>query len=152
MPRRHFGLTSFAALAILFSGTSLRAQGVLHPDSELGPYAYQATLTPAAADQEFGRRVALVGDVALVAGTGTVYVFERDPDTGVWQEVAPLEPDVPVQMFGRALAFEKNTAIVGSLGAAHLFRRTREWPVARGRHVDAKRRAPEFRRQRRPHR
>jgi hypothetical protein len=124
MPRQFVRFGILAALVILFSHDSLHAQAVFHPDSQFGPYALQATLIRSdATDEEFGRRVALVGDVALVAGTGTVYVFERDPATGIWQEVAPLQPDVPIEGFGRALAFEKNTAIVGSLGAAHLFRR-----------------------------
>lgn len=126
MSRHLFGSLAVATVLLCHAGAS-RAQTIFDPPSEPGPYVHQATLTPggAATDDEFGRRVALSGDIALVSGTGLVYVFERDGGSGTWEEVAPLRPEETREGFGRALAIDGNTAIVGSQGAAHVFRRAR---------------------------
>jgi hypothetical protein len=125
MTRRFFRLGSLVAFAIFFPDTSLRAQDVVHPDSEFGPYVHQATLTLSndAKDDAFARRMALVDDLALVSGTRSIYVFERDPDTDTWQEVEPIRPPGEFEDFGQSFAFDRKTVIVGSRGAAHLFRR-----------------------------
>jgi hypothetical protein len=124
MPKWASGLGFLVAVTVLCSHGPLHAQPVFSPDSEFGPYAYQTTFTlNGEADDAFGRIVAISGDVALVAGSGIVYVFERDPQTDVWQQVAPITPTGEVAGFARALAFDRNTTVIGSQGLAHLFRR-----------------------------
>jgi hypothetical protein len=122
--RRIVGIVTL--MCAVFGGTrnAADAQG-LSADSELGPYVHQATLARAGSpDNQFGSRVAIANDTALVAGTNLVYVFERTPGTDTWQEGAPLVPAGQAEGFGRALAFDGQTAIVGARGSAHVFRRT----------------------------
>jgi FG-GAP repeat len=95
-------------------------------DSNLGPYVHQATLVRsdgAAADDSFGRRIAIGGDTALVNGSDRVYVFDRAPGSDEWRESAPITLPNPVDGFPGALDFDGRTAMVGVPGAAHLFHR-----------------------------
>ena len=124
MQRNLLNVVTMVAFLFL-SASSSRAQTIFGPASEFGPYVQQATLTlgAGAADDQFGERAAVSGDLALAGGTGVVYVFERDPLTDTWRQVESIMPVGQVESFGRSLALDGRTAIVGSDGAAHVFRR-----------------------------
>lgn len=123
MLKRLFG-TSMLVTLFLCQAVPSHSQNILDPSSKPGPFVLQATLTSSnPADDEFGRRVALAADVALVSGTGLVYVFERDTTADTWHEAESITPPAGAEDFGRALAIDRSTAIIGSRGASHLFRR-----------------------------
>ena len=105
-----------------------------------------AALTPSTPDPgaQYGRSVAVAGDVVMVGATqddaaatlgGAVYVYERDEGgPGAWGEVQRLIPDDvdELDQFGFDVDIEGDWAIVGSpgdddaggnAGAAYLFRR-----------------------------
>jgi hypothetical protein len=77
----------------------------------------------AAGNDEFGREVAITGDVALIGAPGTgihewgaAYVFVRDAETGIWAEVELLIPSdgSSGQCFGCSIAFAGNWAFIGA--------------------------------------
>ena len=90
----------------------------------------------------FGSAVSIWGDVAMVGAwldddpdpdTGSVYVFQYDPNTGIWEEVQKLIPsDWELSgRFGRSVSFQGDTAVIGSptnhevgfqAGAAYVYR------------------------------
>jgi hypothetical protein len=112
-----------ACVCLFFSGTVAAASDpvILAPESELGPYVVQATLTPGGVtDEAFGNRgFTFVSDTVLVPGTGVVYVFERTPGTDVWQERAPLTPPAAVteDVYG------VDTVLVSGTGVVYIFER-----------------------------
>ena len=81
---------------------------------------------------EFGRSVAIDGDVAVVgaAGGGSVYVFERVES--VWRSEAVLDSEdlASGSHFGVAVTIDGDTIVVGApgrdehAGSAYVFRRT----------------------------
>lgn len=79
------------------------------------------------ANLEFGRAVALRGDIALVGmpaldGVGRVAVFTRGA-TGAWNRTASLSVPGAVD-FGRSMTLRDNIAVIGAAGAAYVFRRS----------------------------
>ena len=85
----------------------------------------QAKLTApdGAADDRFGRGVALSGDTALIsamhqddkgANSGSAYVFTRTDN--IWSHQANLTADdgAPGDLFGWSIAFSKGTALIGA--------------------------------------
>ena len=88
---------------------------------------------------KFGTSVAIWGDVAMVGSyldddpvpdTGSVYVFQYDPDSGIWNEVQKLIPD-EIGRFGRSVSLQGDTALIGTCcdlemgfqaGAAYVYR------------------------------
>ena len=87
-----------------------------------GEWSQAARLGPGAMGDSLGLRVALQGDVALVAaagdsGSGAVRVFRRDP-AGGWGESGLLEASGTRRgdRFGSALAFLDSAAVVGAAG------------------------------------
>ena len=95
----------------------------------------------------FGSAVSIWGDVAMVGAyldddpvpdTGSVYVFQYDPDSGIWNEVQKLIPD-EIGRFGRSVSLQGDTALIGTCcdlemgfqaGAAYVYRfdsDTSEW-------------------------
>jgi choice-of-anchor B domain-containing protein len=87
-----------------------------------GGWSQSARLEAGAVGDSLGLRVALHGDVALVAaagdsGSGEVRVFRRDP-AGGWRESGLLEaPGIERgDRFGSALAFVEENAVVGAAG------------------------------------
>ncbi len=87
----------------------------------------------------FGSAVSIWGDVAMVGSwldddpvpdTGSVYVFQYDPDSGIWNEVQKLIPD-EIGRFGRSVSLQGDTALIGTCcdlemgfqaGAAYVYR------------------------------
>ncbi|MCH8315826.1 MAG: FG-GAP repeat protein [Planctomycetes bacterium] len=87
----------------------------------------------------FGSAVSIWGDVAMVGAyldddpvpdTGSVYVFQYDPDSGIWNEVQKLIPD-EIGRFGRSVSLQGDTALIGTCcdlemgfqaGAAYVYR------------------------------
>ena len=90
----------------------------------------------------FGSAVSIWGDVAMVGSwldddpdpdTGSVYVFQYDPDSGIWNEVQKLIPlDWELSgRFGRSVSLQGDTVVIGSPtnhemgfqgGAAYVYR------------------------------
>ncbi|MGH7572241.1 MAG: choice-of-anchor B family protein, partial [Gemmatimonadota bacterium] len=88
-----------------------------------GGWSQTAKLEGRAVGDSLGLKVALHGDVALVAaagdsGAGEVRVFRRNP-AGVWEEAEALEAAEiqPGDGFGSALAFLEGAAVVGAAGS-----------------------------------
>ena len=87
----------------------------------------------------FGSAVSIWGDVAMVGSwldddpdpdTGSVYVFQYDPDSGIWNEVQKLIP-LEIGRFGRSVSLQGDTALIGACcdlemgfqaGAAYVYR------------------------------
>lgn len=91
-----------------------------------GTWTFEATLVAAdgAADDEFGRSVAIRGDTALVGAwlsgifdTGAVYVYRRQA-SGSWLQVQKLAPPgiASGDQVGTTIAFDGERAIVGAWG------------------------------------
>jgi hypothetical protein len=87
----------------------------------------QAKLTApdGAADDRFGRSVAISGDTALIsamhqddkgANSGSAYIFSRT--AGIWSHQANLTADdgAPGDLFGWSAALSNNTALIGATG------------------------------------
>lgn len=97
--------------------------------SASGTWQQEARLTAMdlTAGDEFGRRVDISGDRAIVGARfhnsdlGAAYIFERNPATGLWDQKARLavEDNEPTQpdSFGVAVAIDGDTALVGAKGA-----------------------------------
>ncbi len=95
-----------------------------------GTWVHQQRLTStvATSNNEFGKSLALHGDVLLAgapyeytamgASTGQVHVFEYDSVGQVWNESAPLlDPDASgFDYAGASVAFDGTTALVGTPG------------------------------------
>jgi len=109
-------------------GPAQRA-GAVYIFEQSGSWAQVAYLTPDAADAvaaaEFGRSVALVGDLLVVgvpgapagalAGGGAVYVYQRSSG-GVWNFARRLVSPAPQfnARFGRAIALSGTTLLAGT--------------------------------------
>jgi hypothetical protein len=102
-----------------------------------GKWSQQADLTAsdAAAEDRFGRSVAISGSTAVVGGPGTsfnrgaAYVFAHN--TTGWSQQAKLTPEeVLSEHFGASVAVDGSTAVVGApfkhlgTGAAYVFVRS----------------------------
>lgn len=94
---------------------------------DMGVWTQQAKLSSSTGQSfdDFGIRVALDGDLALVAAhvdddngvdSGSVYAFSRN--NGVWSEEAKIKPSdgAAADQFGAGLALSGNTALVGCYG------------------------------------
>jgi len=99
-----------AAYVYVLSGSTWIEQGILTADD-------------GADVSEFGRAVAIDGDIIVVGagntavfGNGAAYVFERSGST--WTKIATLEPDPIVSEpdgdFGNAVAIDGDTIVVGA--------------------------------------
>jgi hypothetical protein len=91
-----------------------------------GSWVHEATLIAGdgAANDEFGRSVAIRGDVALVGAwlsglfdTGAIYVFRRQTN-GTWLQTQKLTPPgiASGDQVGTTIAFDGTRAIVGAWG------------------------------------
>lgn len=103
-----------------------------------GTWKQQAKLTAedGAAEDEFGSRISLSGDTALIGTKHTIYVFVRSAD-GTWSQQAKLTPpksDSGRTSFHRSISLSGDTALIeateweeydehdyGSYGSVYIF-------------------------------
>lgn len=102
-----------------------RAEGKWSPEETLA--------NPEPSNGEFGRSVAIEGNVAVVGddftlnpptGNGDAFVFVRAEATSSWKEQTQLLPAGFADergLFGRVLAISGNRLVVGSAGRAYVF-------------------------------
>ncbi|HEY8474383.1 MAG TPA: hypothetical protein VIL37_17345, partial [Natronosporangium sp.] len=111
------------------------AAWVFELDGGGGPGTTTLVAADGAADDWFGRAVAIDGDTALVgadaadvAGTfnqGAVYVFVRDGDGWTQQAKLVASDGGQFDQFGISVALDGDTALIGTAGeAAYVFTRT----------------------------
>lgn len=100
-------------------------------------WAQQTKLTApdGAADDEFGRRVAISGDIALVrasgdddngSDSGSAYIFERDGTSWAYQTKLTADDGKAGDQFGNSVAISGDTAVIGAnqndeSGSAYVF-------------------------------
>jgi hypothetical protein len=116
-------------------GAELRGAGFVHRRDLGGPGAWgpeAVILPPSASVWNFGRVVAIAGDVLVVGEPGepgpdqpgTVYVYTRDGE-GTWTPRRALRSDVAIpgkrDMFGFALGLEGDTLAVGAYFTGHVY-------------------------------
>jgi len=126
--------TLLCTLLILCVGLSVNASTL----STAAPVETKLTASDAVRGDEFGRAVAVQGNVAVVGapnagfGSGAAYVFERT--TTGWQLNQKLNvPDMSASFFGTSVAIDGDRIVVGApgdlnvdvgAGAAYVFVRT----------------------------
>ena len=101
------------------------------------------TATDAATGDKFGRSVWISGDYCLIGaiyndangtGSGSAYMFKRNPNTDTWSQQAKLTASDGAQSdhFGYSVSIDDNYAIVGAIasdanatdsGSAYIFKR-----------------------------
>jgi hypothetical protein len=112
---------------------------VLARDPADGTWGVTDTLTASdgAANDRFGRGVAMDGDTLLIGAdganldAGAAYVFDRDPVAGTWGETQKLSASdgASNDAFGAAVALDGDTALIGAppagagAGAVYVFER-----------------------------
>lgn len=98
-------------------------------DGENWPQQQKLTASDAMPQDNFGRSVAINGDVAVIgainagAAEGAAYIFARGGAT--WSQLQKLTPsdDDPLQQFGYSVSLSKGTVIAGApfIDAAYIF-------------------------------
>ncbi len=91
-----------------------REAGAVYVRTVDGLTAWRLTPTDAANRYQFGRSVAIDGDVLVAGAGGAAYVFRFDPQGEAWIEEAKLEQDCSQGRFGWAVAVSGDCILVGS--------------------------------------
>ena len=149
VPQSYFGIyvsitEDLALIGAWFDGENGYTAGSAYifrfdPETSLWVQEQKLLASDGSDFDRFGSAVSIWGDVAMVGAyldddpvpdTGSVYVFQYDPDSGIWNEVQKLIP-LEIGRFGRSVSLQGDTALIGTCcdlemgfqaGAAYVYR------------------------------
>ena len=98
---------------------SVAGSAYVYTSDASGNWNQVAELTGQASGDNFGRSIAIDGDICVIgasganSGTGSAYVYTSDA-SGNWSQVAALTGQASGDNFGRSVAIDGDTCVIGA--------------------------------------